>query len=178
MKSRLALSSVLTSIFLLTLATAGVARASDAPVQIALVDPAQIVKNDQPVTGVRLNLIYGKNSKMTGLELGLVNHTTGEQTGLTYGLVSYVEGPFTGWQNDVICIADQRFLGLQSGAFNMSRDGHGVQLGFVNVTDRMSGVQIGIVNYTKVMDKGLQIGIGNIITEDGIPFLPIVNWRF
>jgi len=169
--------ALLPAIVLLVM-SAGAARASDAPVQLALFDPAQIVKADQPVTGLRLDLIYGKNARMTGLEIGLVNHTTGEQTGYTYGLVSYVEGPFTGWQNNVVCIADERFLGLQSGAVNMSKDGHGVQFGFVNVTDRMSGLQLGVVNYTKVMDKGLQIGLGNIITEGGIPFLPIVNWRF
>lgn len=160
------------------LAATTVASASDKPFQLALFDPAQIVKNDQAVTGLRIDLIYGKNAKMTGLEVGLVNHTTGEQSGFTYGGVSYVQGAFTGWQNNVICIADERFLGLQSGAFNQSKDGHGVQFGLVNVTDRMSGVQLGIVNYTKVMDKGLQIGIGNIIAEGGIPFLPIVNWRF
>ena len=163
---------------LFTLAHTGVARASDKPIQLALFDPAQIVKNDQAITGLRIDLIYGKNAGMTGLEIGLVNHTTGDQSGFTYGVVSMVEGEFTGWQNNVVCIADKRFLGLQSGAVNMSKDGHGVQFGFVNVTDRMSGLQLGFVNYTKVMDKGLQIGIGNIITEGGIPFLPIVNWRF
>lgn len=163
---------------LMVLAGAGPARASDKPIQLALFDPAQMVRNDQAVTGLRVDVIYGKNAKMTGLEIGIVNHTTGEQSGFTYGAVSYVEGAFTGWQDNVVNIADARFLGLQSGAFNQSKDGHGVQFGFVNVTDRMSGLQVGIVNYTKVMEKGLQIGVGNIITEGGIPFLPIVNWRF
>lgn len=170
--------AVLAAAILLTITGTSIARASDKPVQLALFDPAQIVKNDQSVTGLRIDLIYGKNANMTGLELGLVNYTTGDQSGLTYGAVSYVEGAFTGWQNNIVCIADKRFLGLQSGAFNQSKDGHGVQFGFVNVTDRMSGLQLGIVNYAKVMDKGLQIGVGNIITEGGIPFLPIVNWRF
>jgi hypothetical protein len=51
-------------------------------------------------------------------------------------------------------------------------------MGWINITDRMSGLQLGLVNYTRVMDKGLQIGVGNIIAEGGIPFLPLVNWRF
>lgn len=170
--------AALAALVLLMPGNTGTARASDKPIQLALFDPAQIVKNDEAVTGLRIDLIYGKNTDVTGLELGLVNHTTGEQSGLSYGLVSLVEGSFTGWQHNLVSIADKRFLGLQSGGFNQSKDGHGVQFGFVNVTDRMSGLQLGFVNYTKVMDKGLQIGIGNIITEGGIPFLPIANWRF
>ena len=161
---------------LATLATA--ASQNDALVQIALFNPAQIVKENRAVTGLRLDLLYGRNAKMTGLDLGLVNHTTGDQGGFTYGGVSYVQGAFTGWQDNLINIADKRFLGLQSGVFNQSQDGHGVQFGWVNVTNRMSGVQIGLVNYTRVMDKGLQVGVANIITEGGIPFLPVVNWRF
>jgi hypothetical protein len=154
------------------------ALAASSPLQLALFDPVQIVKHDQSVGLFRLDIIYGKNAGMTGLDLGLVNHTTGDQAGLTYGVASYVQGSFTGWQDNIVNIADKRFLGLQSGAFNRSKDGHGVQFGWVNMTDKMSGLQLGLVNYTRVMTKGLQIGVGNIITEGGIPFLPIVNGRF
>ena len=152
--------------------------AAPAPVQLALFDPAQLVKNDQSVGILRIDVLYGKNAGVTGLDLGLINHTTGDQTGLSYGLVNYTEGKFTGWQDNFVNMADKGFLGLQSGAFNQSKDGHGVQFGWVNVTDRMSGLQLGFVNYARVMSKGLQIGIGNIIKEGGIPFLPIANWRF
>lgn len=154
------------------------ALAASSPFQLALFDPVQIVKHDQSVGIVRIDLIYGKNAGMSGLDLGLINHTTGDQVGLSYGLASYVQGGFTGWQDNVINIADKSFLGLQSGAFNRSKDGHGVQFGWVNVTDKMSGLQLGLVNYTRVMTKGLQIGVGNIITEGGIAFLPIANGRF
>lgn len=156
----------------------GSALAAPSPVQLALFDPVQIVKHDQSVGILRIDLIYGKNAGMTGLDLGLINHTTGDQTGLSYGLASYVQGAFVGWQDNAVNIADKSFLGLQSGGFNRSQDGHGVQVGWLNVTDRMSGLQLGLVNYTRVMTKGLQIGVGNVIREGKIPFLPIVNWRF
>ena len=152
--------------------------AGDQPFQLALFDPAQIVKNTKSVTGLRLDLIYCKNTYMHGLDVGVVNWTTGDETALQWGAIGYTQGSFTGFQDNVINIVDKRFLGLQWGAFNKSNDGHGMQAGWVNVTDRMSGVQLGIVNYTKVMDKGLQIGVANIITTGGIPVLPIVNWRF
>ena len=163
---------------MLTLCASGSARADSSPFQLALFDPAQIVKNDKSVGLVRIDLIYGKNAGVTGLEVGLINHTTGDQAGLSYGLVSVVQGSFTGWQDNAVNIADKSFLGLQSGVFNRSNDGHGVQVGWVNMTDKMSGLQFGLVNYTRVMTKGIQIGVANIISEGGIPFLPIVNARF
>ena len=154
------------------------ALAGESPVQLALFDPVQIVKHDQRIGILRIDLLYGKNAGMTGLDVGLIGHTTGNQAGLAYCVVNITQGSFTGWQDSFISIADQGFLGLQSGAFNQSKDGHGVQIGLVNVTDRMSGLQFGVVNYTRVMTRGVQIGIGNIILEGGIPFLPIVNARF
>lgn len=160
------------------LCIAGSAFAASSPIQLALFDPAQIVKNDQSVGILRIDLIYGKNVNVTGLEVGLINHTTGNQGGFTYGVASVVQGSFTGWQDNIVCIADKSFLGLQSGGFNQTKDGHGVQFGVVNVAERMSGLQLGLVNYTRTMTKGVQIGLGNIIQEGGIPFLPIVNARF
>lgn len=162
----------------LTLFAAGTAFAAPSPVQLALFNPAQIVKEDQSVGILRIDLIYGKNANVTGLDLGLINHTTGDQAGLSYGIVNVVQGSFTGWQDNLISIADTSFLGLQSGAYNQSKDGHGVQFGIVNVTEKMSGLQLGFVNYTRTMTRGVQIGLGNFILEGGIPFLPIVNARF
>ena len=41
------------------------------------------------------------------------------------------------------------------------------------------GCQIGLVNYAERVDSGLQIGLVNIISEDGwLPVLPIVNGNF
>lgn len=50
--------------------------AQNKPVQLALVTPIQIFPEDNSITGVRLNLLYGRNASVTGLDLGLVNHTT------------------------------------------------------------------------------------------------------
>lgn len=53
------------------------------PIQLSLVTPIQIFSEDYGITGVRLNLLYGRNATVTGLDLGLVNHTT---TGQSKGL--------------------------------------------------------------------------------------------
>ncbi|MCP4703426.1 MAG: hypothetical protein GY865_02350, partial [candidate division Zixibacteria bacterium] len=46
------------------------------PVQLSLFNPIQIFPETDGITGVRLNLLYGRNTKVIGVDFGLVNHTT------------------------------------------------------------------------------------------------------
>ena len=135
------------------------------PIQLSLFTPIQIFPEDNPISGVRLNLIYGRNVSVTGLDLGLVNHTTKELSkGVQFGLVGLVDYDFVGWQNNWINITRNNFEGFQWGS--------------VNYANFANGLQLGIVNYTRSM-KGLQIGLVNIIKKGGaFPFFPIVNWSF
>jgi len=67
-------------------------RGQDAkPIQLALLTPLQIVPQDDAVRGVRLSLLYGRNSYVTGFDLGLVSHTTGDFTGVQLGLVNIIK---------------------------------------------------------------------------------------
>jgi hypothetical protein len=145
------------------------------PVQLSLFTPVQIVPPDQSVSGLRLNLIYGKNVDVTGVDWGLVNHDTGNGFAWQGGLVNLVEKDFTGWQDGVANITRGSFTGFQSGTFNQTQSMNGVALGWVNVSKSMRGLQIGLVNVTETL-HGLQIGAGNIIQKNKVPFLPIVNW--
>lgn len=135
------------------------------PIQLSLVTPIQIFPETDPIAGLRLNLLYGRNVSVTGLDLGLVNHTTtGTSKGLQYGLVSIADSDFMGWQYSWVNVTQGRCEGLQ--------------WGFVNYTNEMSGLQLGFVNYARTM-KGLQIGLVNIIKQGGqFPVFPIVNWSF
>ena len=73
---RVAVVCALTAVLLLVAATPP-AQAQN-PIQLAIFNPAQIVKDSEPVNGVRLNLIYTKNTSMTGLDLGFIyNENTG-----------------------------------------------------------------------------------------------------
>lgn len=139
--------------------------AQSKPIQLALFTPVQIFPEENPISGVRLNLIYGRNISVTGLDLGLVNHTTKDLAkGVQFGLVGLVDSDFVGWQNNWINITKNNFEGFQWGT--------------VNYANFANGIQLGIVNYTGSM-KGLQIGLVNIIKEGGaFPFFPIVNWSF
>jgi hypothetical protein len=140
-------------------------QAQDKPIQISLFNPVQIFPEDNSITGVRLNLIYGRNVSITGLDLGLINHTTtGISTGVQWGLVGLADSDFIGWQDNVV--------NWTKGNFN------GFQLGIVNRAAHMTGFQLGVVNYA-MSAEGLQIGVVNIIREGGMfPFFPIVNWSF
>lgn len=141
------------------------ALAQQKPIQLALFSPIQLVPEDNAISGIRLSLLYGKNTHVTGLDWGLVSHSTwGKSAGVQFGLVGLVDADFTGWQNNVVNITNRRFEGFQ--------------WGFVNYAGHVSGFQLGFVNYARSM-KGLQIGLVNIIKQGGqFPVFPIVNWSF
>ena len=71
------------------------------PIQITIIAPIQIFPEDNPIAGIRLNLIYGRNVSVTGLDAGLVNHTTtGMFKGVQFGFVGLADSEFIGWQNN------------------------------------------------------------------------------
>jgi len=149
------------------------------PVQLSLLTPVQLFPEGDAITGVRLNLLYGRNAWVHGVDLGLVNHTTsGTSKGVQVGVVSLNDANFTGFQYGAVNLVEGKFEGFQYGIYNGNDEGGGFQLGFVNTSQNFKGVQIGIVNYARRLN-GLQIGIVNIITQDGaFPIFPIVNWSF
>jgi hypothetical protein len=141
------------------------AAAENRPIQLALVTPVQLFSEDDAVTGLRFNFLYGRNVFFTGLDLGLVNHTTeGISKGLQYGLVGLADEDFMGWQDNMVNVVNGNFEGFQSA--------------LVDYAYSANGLQLAIVNYAGSM-KGLQIGLVNIIREGGaFPVFPIVNWSF
>ena len=150
---------------MLTLLISTLVFAEDRPIQIALFTPVQIFPENDSISGLRLNLLYGKNASVIGLDLGLVNHsTTGVSKGVQMGMVGLIDSNFVGWQYNSVNVTKGDFEGLQ--------------LGIVNYAKFANGVQFGLVNYVETM-KGLQIGLVNIIKKGGaFPFFPIVNWSF
>jgi len=141
------------------------ARSQDKPIQLALINPIQIVPESQGISGIRLSLLYGKNTAVTGLDWGLVNHSTaGISKGVQFGLVGFTEADYVGWQDCGINITKGNFEGLQ--------------WGLVNHANYVNGLQIGIVNHAGSM-RGLQLGLVNIIKQGGqFPIFPIINWSF
>jgi hypothetical protein len=139
--------------------------AQQKPIQLSLFSPIQLVSEENAISGVRLSLLYGRNTYVTGLDLGLVSHSTsGKSKGVQFGLVGLVDADFVGFQDTWVNITKGDFEGFQWGIVNYA--------GYAN------GFQLGLVNYAKRM-KGLQLGLVNIIKQGGqFPVFPIVNWSF
>ena len=157
---RISRSLFLGAVLLISSVTAVFAQS---PFQLALFNPVQIISESQDIGGIRIDLIYGKNTSVGGLDIGLVNHTTsGISKGIEWGLVGYNEGSFTGWQWNAVSITRGTFTGLQ--------------MGWYTTANHCGGVQIGIVNHSGTM-KGIQLGLLNFIDQGGfLPIFPIVNW--
>lgn len=156
---KLTILSVLASVMLLS---GSQLLAADKPVNLALVDPVQIFKHDENITGLRLNLIYGRNADVTGLDVGLGNHATGQMQGIQWGIAN---------------LAEQGGAGIQAGWVNIDKGGTftGLQYGWYNQSSQMVGLQLGLVNFAQ-STNGLQIGLVNIIKKGGwFPVFPIIN---
>jgi len=140
-------------------------KGNSTPVQLALFTPIQVFAEHTSIEGVRLNLIYGRNTTLTGFDFGFVNHlTSGHSKGIQFGFVGIIEEDFTGWMDNSVNYVKGRVEGLQFGFFNYGGE--------------VSGIQIGIVNYAERM-HGLQIGFINVINKNGaFPIFPIINWSF
>lgn len=153
------------------------------PFQIALVYPVQLSKPDSSVTGLRLNLFYGRNKNLSGVDLGFTNHITGQFRGVQFGATNLVGSSFAGIQEGILFNdVEGDFAGLQGGALGGAVKGtfQGVQGGFLNVTTSgdfygwqtsafssvcdkdMRGLQTSsFLNLVKGECKGIQIGAVN-----------------
>jgi len=141
----------------------GSASAQKKPINISLVTPIQIFSAETAISGVRWNILYGRNNSMSGLDFGLVNHVSGSMTGVQLGGVNLVES-MSGWQDGVVNYSEGELEGFQSGG--------------VNYAGRINGLQLGVVNYAE-RANGVQIGLINIIKEGGfLPVMIIANWGF
>ena len=142
-------------------------------------------------TGLAIGGANISGNRFYGGALGLVNWNGGTSPnwedvskGCQLGIVNYA-GSFCGLQKGLLNIADGTFTGLQDSFLNFADDMNGLQCGYyiilgVNVASgTVRGCQIGLVNYAGEIDKGLQIGLVNVLDKGGIaPVFPFVNGNF
>ena len=146
---------------------------------------------DLDFTGLVIGGVNIADGRVYGGQLGLINWNGHDNRkwdrrsiGAQLGIFNYA-ATFCGQQGGFANVAGRSFTGLQSGFLNSTRDLDGLQCGFyllswLNMASgTMRGCQIGLVNYAEWVDGGLQIGLVNIISENGwLPVLPIVNGHF
>jgi len=167
------------TLVLLALAPPHTTSAQDpAPIQLSLLSPAQLVPADEAIRGLRLSLLYGRNTDVTGLDVGLVAHSTGDFRGVQLAVVGLTDNDFTGLQYSLVSVITGHMEGVQLGGVNLAESGRGIQWGAVNHSRNFRGLQLSLVNYAETL-HGIQVGLVNIIREGGVlPVMPIVNWSF
>jgi hypothetical protein len=148
------------------------------PLQISLAPPAQIVPQDVPVWGLRLNVVYGVQQRVFGLDAGLFNEVGENLSGIGVGILNIARKDASGFQAGAANTVSGEFRGLQV-AFANHNEGNlaGAQIGAGNVTQGGFGLQVGVYNHASSL-KGVQIGLFNVNENGFLPFFPIFNFGF
>ena len=141
-------------------------------------------------TGLAVGGVNVVGGRFYGLQVGIANLETysasdwsRRSAGVQFGLINLAED-FCGLQDGVINDGRGTVTGLQAGFVNFAEKLQGVQCGSwlvigVNFASSVHGCQLGLLNYANRMESGLQIGIVNIIANNGwLPVLPLVNGGF
>jgi hypothetical protein len=190
-KVRIAILITLVLSFLLS----GVFAQKARPVQFALFNPVQVVKQDYSIHGIRLNLIYGVNEDVNGVDGGFINQTNGTQRGAQWGIVNIGKENFYGFRYGWVNLLDYHFHGMSTGGVTVNKgnvDGwvsgavtvvlgkvQGVMSGGINVMhgDYFKGAQLGAINIINPEvvqtgnNGGVQIGLFNYATSlKGVQF--------
>ena len=181
---------------ILLLAASSVSTAAFSPLQIGLGSPNwQLVSEDTPVIGLRLNLPRSFNDSVAGLDLGILSDDTTTFSGLRLNALAYSHACngiaialfdmavfLNGIQIAPIAVAGNA-CGLQIGLGTDAKDLRGVQIGLFNGTRTFSssptvhGLQLGLVNYANEL-HGLQFGLLNFVSGSSIPCLPFLRFSF
>ena len=148
--------------------------------QFSIFNPVQLQPDEDSVSFLRLNLIYGVNEHVEGFDIGLFNRSTGRMEGIALGLYNRVEDYADALQIGLVNIVDGESLHYQLGLYNRANVNSGGQVGLLNVADSVQDAfQFGLINYTgQFVSSGLQIGIINISSAGPRKFFPIVNWQW
>ncbi len=177
------MKKVLGMALLLLLVMAGSAPAAEmkkAALQVSILSPVQIVRAEESMAGLRLNLLYSDNYNVSGLTLAAGwNKTRGDGHGAEFGLANWTEGYFYGWKAGLIDYVGMRFVGVETAVVNVNKgDSTGIQWGAVNWNNGyFHGWQSGIVNYQGGRFVGLQAGVMNMnsVSSSGLQ-LGAVNY--
>ena len=147
--------------------------AAAAGFQLSLTPDIAIHPDTTPIEGFSLN-VWGENPQRA-LSLGFINGSSGESSGVSLGLLAnYAEnysGAHLAWFANY---ASGRFSGLQWSVFNYA--------------ETLNGVQLGWVNFADTVEKGLQVGLLNVMKNNTYwfggmprevaPMMVLVNWRY
>lgn len=188
---------VLAVIAAVSAAVAIEAGAATTPFELSLFGSPLSIPWCDDVSGFRLDLFAGSNRNVSGLDIGTLANLVDERAaGLQLcgfynrigsgvgnlqvaGLLNRCEEDYKGLQlTSVYNEVGGTLTGGSLAVMNQAKETHGFQLGVCNTTDTLVGMQIGLVNYAEATDKGVQVGLINVMPEARIPVNVIVNIGF
>jgi len=164
--------------FVIAFAAASASAFDTTPLQLAIWPPRlQVVPDYIDVSGIKLNLPFGRNENIVGLDAGIASSSS-KASALQVNLLNRVHDRYAGLQVGLLNQTGNS-SGVRFGLLMNTTDSvaKGIQVGLINTSTEMSGLQIGFINYTEFM-TGFQVGLINIIRESIIPFFPLVNFCF
>ncbi len=141
--------------------------------QLSLTPDIAIHHKTTQIDGVAINL-WGENPQHA-LALGVVNGSTGNSSGLSLALLANYAESYKGAQFAWLAnYSSGKLTGVQWAAFNYA--------------EKLHGLQLGLVNFAETSDKGLQVGLINIMNEtkswfgafpnEVAPAMVFLNWRY
>ena len=136
--------------------------------QFSVLRNYQLVDENKDIVGLRLNVLYGRNTDVSGLDLGLFASSSYKFSGIQInGWGSDVSTEVNGMQiSGIMSFSGDSVTGIQlAGIMNGVRnDVTGLQVGLFNSTGRnIYGIQIGAINnlFQGTSITGLQAGLLN-----------------
>lgn len=137
------------------------------------VQASWLINDNRFMQGLQVTWILNINRVMfDGIQASCIANFAGNLQGLQCGGFNMAKN-FTGFQPGVFGNIANDFTGFQLGLYNVADDMRGFQLSGVNVSDACDGLQFGFVNVAK--ERGVQLGLINIIKGSPLPFFPIFN---
>ncbi|MEI6856097.1 hypothetical protein [Psychrilyobacter sp.] len=148
------------------------------------------VPASEDVSGLRLNLLYGKTANVSGVDFNLIaigesdnfkglqfgfigaNKVNNSFTGLGMGIVNMHKGPSTGVLLGLVNMSEN-VEGIQWGAINYSTGRSTVDIGLVNISQG-AAFQVGLFNMTDDL-TGVQLGLINMARTGFLPIFPFIN---
>lgn len=143
----------------------------------------------EDVSGLRLNIFYGKTANVSGVDfhlfaLGEVDNFKGLHLGMG---ANKVNNSFTGVGLGIVNLHSGSSTGLLLAVANISKDLKGVQLGAVNYSTGRTTADFGVVNISQgatfqlgvfnMTDDltGVQLGLVNVAKTGFLPIFPFFN---
>jgi hypothetical protein len=128
------------------------------------------------VKGIQVAGIFNHSGDVKGIQVAGIANAANKFEGIQVAGIYNVADTVIGIQVAGISNEAEAVEGMQFAAiFNRAERVRGIQLGLYNRTNALHGVQIGFVNKVDTIEKGVSLGLFNILKHDRFRELEIIQ---